>query len=60
MVRETLGEHTCDRRSKASEVKAQFPEYQFEAGFSEEDLKGVDFVIGKVNCIAFEKMQLVE
>ncbi|KAJ5266868.1 hypothetical protein N7478_009676 [Penicillium angulare] len=38
LVRETLGEHTCDRRSKASEIKAEFPEYQFEAGFSEDDL----------------------
>ncbi|KAJ5609017.1 hypothetical protein N7528_009584 [Penicillium herquei] len=38
LLRETLGEHTCDRRSKASEIKADFPEYQFEAGFSEEDL----------------------
>ncbi|KAJ5735262.1 uncharacterized protein N7483_000387 [Penicillium malachiteum] len=38
LLRETLGEHTCDRRSKASEIKADFPEYQFEAGFSEDDL----------------------
>ncbi|KAJ5709464.1 hypothetical protein N7493_010798 [Penicillium malachiteum] len=38
LLRETLGEHTCDRRSKASEIKADFPDYQFEAGFSEEDL----------------------
>lgn len=33
-----MGQHTCDRRSKASEIKAEFPGYQFEAGFSEEDL----------------------
>ncbi|KAJ5645082.1 hypothetical protein N7507_011093 [Penicillium longicatenatum] len=38
LLRETLGEHTCDRRSKASEIGAEFPEYQFELGFSEDDL----------------------
>ncbi|KAJ6096324.1 hypothetical protein N7486_007070 [Penicillium sp. IBT 16267x] len=37
LLRETLGEHTCDLRSKASEIRAEFPEYQFEPGFSEED-----------------------
>lgn len=33
-----MGQHTCDRRSRASEIKAEFPGYRFEAGFSEEDL----------------------
>ncbi|KAJ5647925.1 hypothetical protein N7490_004297 [Penicillium lividum] len=37
LLRETLGEHTCDRRSKASEIKAEFPGYQSEPGFSEDD-----------------------
>lgn len=32
-----MGEHTCDRRSAASEIAAQFPEYRFEPGFVEED-----------------------
>lgn len=30
--------HTCDSRSKASAIAAEFPEYQFEPGFSEDDL----------------------
>ncbi|KAJ5925652.1 hypothetical protein N7454_008291 [Penicillium verhagenii] len=38
LLRETLGEHTCDRRSKASEIKAEFPGYRFEPGFAEDDL----------------------
>ncbi|KAJ5240114.1 hypothetical protein N7468_004733 [Penicillium chermesinum] len=38
LLRETIGEHTCDKRSKASEIAAEFPEYRFEAGFDEEDL----------------------
>lgn len=33
-----MGQHTCDRRSKASEIAAEFPKFRFEAGFSEEDL----------------------
>ncbi|KAJ5574063.1 uncharacterized protein N7459_008490 [Penicillium hispanicum] len=37
LLRETMGEHTCDRRSTASEIAAQFPEYRFEPGFVEED-----------------------
>lgn len=37
LLRETIGEHTCDLRSKASEIRAEFPEYQFERGFSEDD-----------------------
>ena len=32
-----MGQHTCDRRSKASEIAAEFPEYQFEPGFEEDD-----------------------
>ncbi|KAJ5124509.1 Histidine phosphatase superfamily clade-1, partial [Penicillium bovifimosum] len=38
LLRETMGQHTCDRRSLASEIAEQFPEYRFEDGFSEEDL----------------------
>ena len=37
LLRETIGEHTCDRRSTASEIAAQFPQYRFESGFAEED-----------------------
>lgn len=33
-----MGQHTCDRRSKASEIADEFPEFELEAGFSEEDL----------------------
>lgn len=33
-----MGVHTCDSRSKASAIAAEFPEYQFEPGFSEDDL----------------------
>jgi broad specificity phosphatase PhoE len=32
-----MGQHTCDRRSTASEIAEEYPEYRFEAGFSEED-----------------------
>lgn len=32
-----MGQHTCDRRSTASEIADEYPEYRFEAGFSEED-----------------------
>ncbi|KAJ5290284.1 uncharacterized protein N7443_010537 [Penicillium atrosanguineum] len=38
LLRETMGVHTCDSRSKASAIAAEFPEYQFEPGFSEDDL----------------------
>ncbi|KAJ5235238.1 uncharacterized protein N7469_004406 [Penicillium citrinum] len=38
LLRETLGEHTCDRRSSASIIAAEYPQYQFEADFTEEDL----------------------
>ncbi|KAJ5888547.1 hypothetical protein N7495_008588 [Penicillium taxi] len=38
LLRETIGQHTCDRRSKASEIACEFPEYGFEAGFEEKDL----------------------
>ncbi|KAJ5386081.1 hypothetical protein N7509_008622 [Penicillium cosmopolitanum] len=37
-LRETMGEHTCDRRSPASTIASEFPQYQFEADFTEEDL----------------------
>ncbi|OQE09370.1 hypothetical protein PENVUL_c006G07864 [Penicillium vulpinum] len=37
LLRETMGQHTCDRRSAASEIAEEYPEYLFGAGFSEED-----------------------
>lgn len=33
-----MGQHTCDRRSRASDIAAEFADYRFESGFSEEDL----------------------
>ncbi|KAI0042679.1 hypothetical protein FA95DRAFT_1499809, partial [Auriscalpium vulgare] len=36
-VREEYGEHTCDKRRTRTEIKADFPEAEFEEGFSEED-----------------------
>lgn len=33
-----MGEHTCDRRSPASTIATEFPQYQFEAEFAEEDV----------------------
>lgn len=33
-----MGEHTCDRRSSASIIAAEYPQYQFEADFTEQDL----------------------
>lgn len=32
-----MGEHTCDRRSPASAIASEYPEYRFEPGFAEED-----------------------
>lgn len=32
-----MGEHTCDRRSTKSAIAADFPRYQFEPRFTEED-----------------------
>jgi hypothetical protein len=32
-----MGEHTCDRRSTKSVIAADFPRYQFESSFAEED-----------------------
>lgn len=37
LLRETMGEHTCDRRSTKSAIAAEFPRYRFEPGFAEED-----------------------
>ncbi|CEJ56085.1 hypothetical protein PMG11_02308 [Penicillium brasilianum] len=37
LLRETMGEHTCDRRSTKSAIAAEFPRYRFEPGFTEED-----------------------
>ncbi|KAI0042678.1 phosphoglycerate mutase-like protein [Auriscalpium vulgare] len=36
-VREEYGEHTCDKRRTRTEIKADFPEAEFEERFSEED-----------------------
>lgn len=33
-----MGEHTCDRRSTASEIASEYPEYRFESGFAEKDI----------------------
>ncbi|CAG8280316.1 unnamed protein product [Penicillium salamii] len=38
LLRETMGEHTCDRRSSATDIAAEYPHYRFEAGFEEDDL----------------------
>jgi hypothetical protein len=35
--RETLGIHTCDKRSPATYIKEHFPDFKLEPGFSEED-----------------------
>ncbi|KAL8752976.1 MAG: hypothetical protein Q9184_005565 [Pyrenodesmia sp. 2 TL-2023] len=36
-LREVFGVHTCDRRSRLSLLKSEFPNCAFEAGMSEED-----------------------
>lgn len=38
LLRETMGQHTCDRRSSATAIAAEYPHYRFEDGFEEEDL----------------------
>ncbi|KAI9831693.1 MAG: hypothetical protein M1819_004759 [Sarea resinae] len=37
LLRETIGEHTCDRRSTATYIHAEFPDFPFEPAFSETD-----------------------
>ncbi|KAJ5306084.1 hypothetical protein PENANT_c024G05074 [Penicillium antarcticum] len=37
LLRETMGEHTCDKRSTASAIKCEYPEYIIEQGFTEAD-----------------------
>ena len=37
MMREVMGEHTCDRRSSRSVIHKAFPRADIESGFSEED-----------------------
>lgn len=32
-----MGQHTCDRRSLASDIAKEYPNYLFEASFSQED-----------------------
>ncbi|OAA65581.1 Histidine phosphatase superfamily, clade-1 [Niveomyces insectorum RCEF 264] len=36
-LRESISTHTCDHRSRKSEIAAAFPNVLFEAGFTEED-----------------------
>jgi hypothetical protein len=36
-LRETLGLHTCDRRSSKSTLRKTFPDFRFEKGFAEND-----------------------
>lgn len=37
LFREAIGVHTCDRRSSKSFIRARYPTWRFEEGFSEED-----------------------
>ncbi|KAF2767646.1 phosphoglycerate mutase-like protein [Teratosphaeria nubilosa] len=37
MLREVMGEHTCDRRSRRSFLETEFPRWEFEEGFTEAD-----------------------
>ena len=37
LLRETMGEHTCDRRSTRSFIHGKFPAWPIEEGFTEED-----------------------
>lgn len=36
-MRETLGVHTCDRRSSKAYIHETYPSYTFEPGFAEND-----------------------
>ncbi|KXT03027.1 hypothetical protein AC578_637 [Pseudocercospora eumusae] len=38
LLREVLGEHTCDKRSTKTNITTAFPDFIIEDGFSEEDL----------------------
>jgi broad specificity phosphatase PhoE len=37
MLREVMGEHTCDKRSSKTVIREAFPDAEIEAGFSEKD-----------------------
>ncbi|KAJ5753928.1 uncharacterized protein N7511_008081 [Penicillium nucicola] len=37
LLRETMGQHTCDKRSPATSIKSEYPEYSLETGFTETD-----------------------
>lgn len=37
-LRETIGVHTCDKRSTKTQIHARYPTYEFEKGFTEEDV----------------------
>ncbi|KAI9048773.1 hypothetical protein LZ554_007604 [Drepanopeziza brunnea f. sp. 'monogermtubi'] len=37
-LREVNGAHTCDRRSRKSVIRAKYPDWPFEEGFTEEDV----------------------
>ncbi|KAJ9192611.1 hypothetical protein DTO164E3_8309 [Paecilomyces variotii] len=38
LLRETIGLHTCDRRSSKSAIAEEYPHYRFEPDFSDEDV----------------------
>jgi len=37
-LREVIGKHTCDKRNTRSYIEKEFPQFDIEANFSEEDL----------------------
>jgi len=37
LIRESIGAHTCDRRSSRSTIHKLYPDWPFEEGFAEED-----------------------
>jgi hypothetical protein len=37
LFRETIGVHTCDRRSSKTYIRENYPTYTFEEAFAEED-----------------------
>jgi len=37
MLRESIGVHTCDRRSSKSTIQKLYPDWPFEEGFAEND-----------------------
>ena len=37
LLREVIGEHTCDKRSSRSEIEQAWPKFELEDGLAEED-----------------------